>query len=71
MPATSPGGSRIALNNEFSQLGSRLVRFGQAMQEPCTTVSDLMRLAQACGINLKLRVVAESQEATGGNHVSS
>ncbi|SFW77517.1 hypothetical protein [Pseudomonas sp. NFACC04-2] len=60
MTATSPGGSQIPLENEFSQLGSRLVRFGQAMQEPSTTVSELMRLAQACGIYLKLRVVAES-----------
>jgi hypothetical protein len=71
MTTKTPSASQISLQNEFSQLGSRLVRFGQAMQEPSTTVSDLMRLAQACGINLKLRVVAESQEATGGNHVSS
>jgi len=49
--------------NEFSQLGSRLVRFGQAMQEPSTTVNELMRLAQACGINLKLRVVGESDDS--------
>ncbi|QXH96081.1 hypothetical protein HU749_006755 [Pseudomonas ogarae] len=60
MTATTPSASRIALQNEFSQLGSRLVRFGQAMQEPSTTVSELMRLAQACGINLKLHVVSES-----------
>ncbi|WP_223472856.1 MULTISPECIES: hypothetical protein [unclassified Pseudomonas] len=71
MTATSPGSSRIALQDEFSQLGSRLVHFGQAMQEPSTTVSELMRLAQACGIDLKLRMVAESQEATERNHVSS
>lgn len=71
MTTKTPSASQIPLQNEFSQLGSRLVQFGQAMQEPSTTVSDLMRLAQACGINLKLRVVAESQEATGGNHVSS
>ncbi|WP_434626233.1 hypothetical protein J3P84_23685 [Pseudomonas sp. Z1-29] len=62
MTATSPIGSRIALQDEFSQLGFRLVRFGQAMQEPSTTVSELMRLAQACGINLKLRVVGESSD---------
>ncbi|XXF14258.1 hypothetical protein J3P76_03540 [Pseudomonas sp. D1-36] len=62
MTNTSPGGSRIALQNEFSQLGSRLVRFGQAMQEPSSTVSELMRLAQACGINLKLRVAHDARE---------
>lgn len=71
MTTTTPSASRIALQNEFSQLGSRLVRFGQAMQEPSTTVSELMCLAQACGIDLKLRMVAESQEATERNHVSS
>lgn len=63
MTATSPSGSRIALQDEFSQLGCRLVRFGQAMQEPSTTVNELMRLAQACGINLKLRVVGESGDS--------
>lgn len=62
MTATSPSGSRIALQDEFSQLGSRLVRFGQAMQEPSTTVNELMRLAQACGINLKLRVAPDARE---------
>jgi hypothetical protein len=61
MTATTPSDSRIALQNEFNQLGSRLVRFGQAMQEPSTTVSELTQLAQACGINLKLRMVAESE----------
>ena len=66
MTATTPSDSRIALQNEFNQLGSRLVRFGQAMQEPSTTVSELMRLAQACGINLKLRMVAESEGRSDG-----
>ena len=63
MTATSPSGSRIAPQDEFSQLGCRLVRFDQAMREPSTTVNKLMRLAQACGINLKLRVVGESGDS--------
>ncbi|RDL24135.1 hypothetical protein [Pseudomonas jessenii] len=46
--------------NEFANLGSRLVRFGQALQEPSTTVSELAKLAGACGISLKLRAVSES-----------
>ena len=46
--------------NEFANLGSRLVRFGQALQEPSTTVSELVQLAGACGISLKLRAVSES-----------
>jgi hypothetical protein len=66
MTATTHGGSRTALQNEFNQLGSRLVRFGQAMQEPSTTVSELTRLAQACGINLNLRIVAESEGRSDG-----
>lgn len=66
MTATTPGDSRTALHNEFNQLCSRLVRFGQAMQEPSTTVSELMLLAQACGINLKLRMAAKSEGRSDG-----
>ncbi|QHA83575.1 hypothetical protein E3Z27_18775 [Pseudomonas mediterranea] len=66
MTATTPSDGRIALQSEFNQLGSRLVRFGQAMQEPSTTVSELTQLAQACGINLKLRMVAESEGRSDG-----
>jgi hypothetical protein len=66
MTATTPSDGRIALQNEFSQLGTRLVRFGQAMQEPSTTVSELTQLAQACGINLKLRMAAESEGRSDG-----
>lgn len=63
MTSASNNDRRPMLQDEFSQLGCRLVRFGQAMQEPSTTVSELMRLAQACGINLKLRVVGESGDS--------
>lgn len=52
--------SRVHLDTEFVQLGQRLIRFGQAMQEGSTTVAELAKLAQSCGINFKLRVVAES-----------
>lgn len=57
-------GSNVFLNtgSEFANLGARLVRFGQALQEPTTTVSELVRLAGACGINFKLRAVAESDD---------
>jgi hypothetical protein len=46
--------------SEFASLGARLVRFGQALQEGTTTVGELTRLANSCGIQLKLRAVAES-----------
>ncbi len=54
----------IKTRNEFGDLGQRLVRFGQALQEGNTTVGELNRLAQACGISFKLRVVAESEGAS-------
>ena len=56
----------IAAGSEFASLGSRLVRFGQALQEPSTKVSELVSLAQACGISFKLRVVSESDGRNDG-----
>ncbi|WP_139831882.1 MULTISPECIES: hypothetical protein [unclassified Pseudomonas] len=50
--------------NEFASLGARLVRFGQALQEPSTTVSELSKLAGACGIKLNLRAVVSSEIST-------
>ena len=49
-----------ASGNEFASLGARLVRLGHALQEPSTTVNELVALAMSSGINFKLRVVAES-----------
>lgn len=56
----------IAAGSEFASLGSRLVRFGQALQEPSTKVSELVSLAQSCGITFKLRVVSDSEGRTDG-----
>lgn len=47
--------------NEFGDLGQRLVRLGQVLQEGSTTVGELTRLAMACGISFKLRVVGDSE----------
>ncbi len=55
-----PSSQAVAKATEFASLGSRLVRFGQALQEGSTTVGELTRLASACGISFKLRVVADS-----------
>ncbi|HEY0287168.1 MAG TPA: hypothetical protein VGC62_09185 [Pseudomonas sp.] len=55
-------GSQMHLKSELQRLGDRLIRFGQALQEDTTTVGELTRLAQACGIALRLRTVAESGE---------
>lgn len=59
---SNPRGSVLATGSgdEFASLGARLVRFGQALQEPSTTVSELVKLASACGIAFKLRVVSDS-----------
>lgn len=54
-------GSRLYLRTEFESLGDRLIRFGQALQDPATTVGQLASLANSCGIALKLRTVAESR----------
>lgn len=53
-------GNRITLQTELGSLGERLIRFGQALQNPETTVGQLTALANSCGIALKLRTVAES-----------
>ena len=55
-------GSTLHIANSFSLLGDRLIRFGQALQNPETTVAQLTALATSCGIALKLRAVAESGE---------
>ncbi|UZE12756.1 hypothetical protein [Pseudomonas sp. B21-053] len=52
----------VGVSSEFAGLGARLVRFGHALQEGSTTVGELVTLAQACGINFKLRVISESSD---------
>ncbi|MCF7540620.1 hypothetical protein [Pseudomonas petrae] len=60
MTTIQPQGSQLYLKSEFQSLGERLIRFGQALQDPATTVGQLTSLANSCGIALKLRTVAES-----------
>ena len=45
---------------ELANLGSRLVRLGQMLQDDQTKIGELMRLAAECRFNLNLHVVAES-----------
>jgi len=52
--------TRIVIRTEFESLGDRLIRFGQALQDPSTTVGQLTSLANSCGIGLRLRTTAES-----------
>ena len=53
---------------EFEDLGDRLVRFGQALQDPATSVAKLNQLAKACGITLRLRAVADTEGASNEHH---
>jgi len=57
-------GANLHLQNEIGKLGERLIRFGQALQNPDTTVGQLTALAGSCGIKLKLRAVADSEGRT-------
>lgn len=61
---TQPNPSRT----EFEDLGDRLVRFGQALQDPTTSVGKLNQLAKACGIALRLRAVADTEGASNEHH---
>lgn len=53
--------SRPYLQGDLGKLGERLIRFGQALQNPDTTVGQLSSLAGACGIKLNMRAVAETE----------
>lgn len=46
---------------ELANLGSRLVRLGQMLQDDQTKIGELMRLAQECRFNLNLHVATESE----------
>lgn len=52
--------------NEFEDLGERLVRLGEALQDATSSVGYLNQLARECGIKLRLRVVAEGEGAIHG-----
>lgn len=62
MTHMTPLGTRIHLQDDLGQLGERLTRFGEALQDPNTTVGKLADLAKSCGIKLHIRAVAESGE---------
>ena len=55
-------GTRFHFQDDLGQLGERLIRFGEALQDPNTTVGKLADLAKSCGIKLQMRTIAESGE---------
>ncbi|MDI3399629.1 hypothetical protein QLG12_15555 [Pseudomonas sp. V88_4] len=60
--STFSQGTHLHLQRDLEKLGERLIRFGQALKSPDTTVGQLSKLAGSCGIKLKLRAVADSEE---------
>ncbi len=44
-------------SNPFASLGDRLVQFGLALQSGESTVEQLVPLAKACGLELRIKVV--------------
>lgn len=64
--STFPQGTHLHLQSDLEKLGERLIRFGQALKSPDTTVGQLTALASSCGIKLKLRAVAESETRSDG-----
>jgi hypothetical protein len=64
MTTRIPNGSTVTMGRnragQLANLGSRLVRLGQMLQDDQTKIGELMRLAADCRFNLNLHVVAES-----------
>ncbi|MBL0793690.1 hypothetical protein [Pseudomonas sp. B7] len=52
--------THLHLQSDLEKLGERLIRLGQALKSPDTTVGQLSKLADSYGIKLKLRAVADS-----------
>ena len=47
----------LVSSNPFAALGDRLVQFGLALQSGESTVEQLVPLAKACGLELRIKVV--------------
>lgn len=46
---------------QLEVLGGRLIKLGAALQNPSSAVSELVDLADACGLQLRIRVVEDRQ----------
>ena len=47
----------------FATLGDRLVQLGLALQSGESTVAQLVPLARACGLDLRIKVVEDGSRA--------
>lgn len=62
VPATSGAQTfELVSSNPFAVLGDRLVQFGLALQSGESTVEQLVPLAKACGLELRIKVVEGEQ----------
>lgn len=58
-----PGTPQPANPSPFYILGTRLVELGTALQNQRSTIDDLVRLASACGMDLRIKVVEDGSRA--------
>lgn len=58
VPVTSGAQTfELVSSNPFAALGDRLVQLGLALQSGESTVEQLVPLAKACGLELRIKVV--------------
>ena len=58
VPVTSGSQTfELVSSNPFAALGDRLVQLGLALQSGDSTVEQLVPLAKACGLELRIKVV--------------
>ncbi|MDH0291426.1 hypothetical protein N7414_20060 [Pseudomonas sp. GD04087] len=58
VPATAGAQTfELISSNPFAVLGDRLVQLGLALQRGESTVEQLVPLAKACGLELRIKVV--------------
>ena len=58
-----PSAQQPANPSPFYALGARLVDLGTALQNERSTIDDLVRLAGACGMDLRIKVVEDGSRA--------
>ncbi|SDI06572.1 hypothetical protein [Pseudomonas panipatensis] len=62
VPASAnPSAPQPANPSPFYTLGARLMDLGTALQNERSTINDLVRLAGACGMDLRIKVVECSE----------
>lgn len=59
--ATGAHTFELISSNPFAVLGDRLVQLGLALQSGESTVEQLVPLAKACGLELRIKVVEGEQ----------